>query len=284
MADIHTIKDHDADRIISGILADADAEVANMIATAEEQAASNLARANEQATTILREARERVAAQVAAIQADAIARMATERRRISLRRQEEQIRTLENQVRQHLAGLTSQAGYADILRAWIVEAAIGLSVAAASVNASLAELPLINATLLRAAAADILAQTGKAVSLRRVDGDPLPGQGVYLVADGGRLAYDNRVAARMDRYRSAIRRIIHSTLFGSGGTKTVGAAAPATASGAEATVSGAEATASGAEATASGAEATASGAEATVSGAEATASGPGATSAFGAAS
>jgi len=114
-----------------------------------------------------------------------------------------------------LSKAMGQAGYRDTLRRWIVEAAIGLSSEAATVNASMLELPLIDEALLREAEAEVLATTGKATRLSRLDGDPLPGQGVYLVAEGGRLAYDNTIATRLERGRTEIRKRIYKALFDS---------------------------------------------------------------------
>ena len=89
---------------------------------------------------------------------------------------------------------------------------MGLSAESATVNASMDELPLLDDALLREAEAEALAATGKATRLRKVDGDPTIGQGVYLVADGGRLAYDNRVATRFERERTEIRKRIYRAL------------------------------------------------------------------------
>ncbi len=202
-----------AEALVDGILADADAEAARITAEAQAYAAASIARAQEQAATILRESAAKAGIQVAAIQADAEAKMAIERRKRVLRMQENLAREVEGRASRELAALVGQQAYRNILRGWIAEAAVGLSAASATVNASMDELGLIDDSLLRAVEADVLAATGKVTSLRLLRGDPSIGQGVYLLADGGRLAYDNRVATRLERRRTDIRKLIHKALF-----------------------------------------------------------------------
>lgn len=202
-----------AEALVDGILADADAEAARITAEAQAYAAASIARAQEQAATILRESAKKAETQVAAIKADAEARIAIERRKRVLRMQENLARDVVGRVADRLAAMVGTPAYRNVLRGWIAEAAVGLSAASASVNASMDELRLIDDALLRAAEADVLAATGKATHLHLLTGDPSIGQGVYLLADGGKLAYDNRVATRLERRRTEIRKLIYKALF-----------------------------------------------------------------------
>ena len=199
----------DAEDIVAGILADADAEAARILAEAASYAVQSAARAADQAATIAREAAAKAEAQAAVIQADTLAKATIESRKRSLRLQESLSGVIVERAAATIAALVAQPGYRDILRLWIVEALVGLSAEAATVNASMAELPLIDEALLREAEAEALAATGKATRLRRVEGDPVIGQGVYLLAEGGRLAYDNRVATRFERNKAEIRKLIY---------------------------------------------------------------------------
>lgn len=205
-----------AEALVDGILADADAEAARIRAEAEAYATASTARAREQAATILRESAAKAEQQVAAIKADAEAKIAIERRKRVLRMQENMARDVVDRVARKLSAMVGTPEYRNILRGWIAEAAVGLSAASASVNASMDELGLLDDTLLRAAEADVLAATGKATKLRVVKGDPSIGQGVYLLADGGKLAYDNRVSTRLERRRTEIRKQIYKALFDEG--------------------------------------------------------------------
>ncbi len=202
----------DAEDIVAGILADADAEAARILAEAGSYAVQSAARAADQAATIAREPAAKAEAQAAVIQADTLAKATIESRKRSLRLQESLSGVIVERAAATIAALVAQPGYRDILRLWIVEALVGLSAEAATVNASMAELPLIDEALLREAEAEALAATGKATRLRRVEGDPVIGQGVYLLAEGGRLAYDNRVATRFERNKAEIRKLIYEAL------------------------------------------------------------------------
>jgi vacuolar-type H+-ATPase subunit E/Vma4 len=210
-----SLKDGNTDRIVAGILADAEAEAARIVAEAEAYAASTTQRAAAQAATIEREAATKAEALAAGIALDAQAKAAMERRRNALLLQENLASGIVLKAEKALAKAMSQSGYRDTLRRWMVEAAIGLSTEGATVNASMHELPLIDDALLREAEAEVLATTGKATRLSRLDGDPLPGQGVYLVAEGGRLAYDNTITTRLERSRTEIRKLIYKALFDS---------------------------------------------------------------------
>lgn len=210
-----SLKDGNTDRIVAGILADAEAEAARIVVEAEAYAASTTERAVTQAATIEREAAAKAEALAAGIALDAQAKVAMERRRKVLLLQESLASGIVLKAEKALAKAMGQSGYRDTLRRWIVEAAIGLSTEGATVNASMHELPMIDEALLREAEAEVLAATGKAMRLSRLDGDPLPVQGVYLVAEGGRLAYDNTIATRLERGRTEIRKLIYKALFDS---------------------------------------------------------------------
>jgi len=203
---------NDAENIVAGILADADAEAARITAEAAAYAAQSAARAADQAATVARESAAKAEAQAASILADTRARWTIERRKRALRLQESLSGDMIERATGSLASMIREPGYRDILKGWIVEAVVGLSAESATVNASMDELPLLDDALLREAEAEALAATGKATRLRKVDGDPVIGQGVYLVADGGRLAYDNRVATRFERERTEIRKRIYRAL------------------------------------------------------------------------
>jgi vacuolar-type H+-ATPase subunit E/Vma4 len=202
-------------RIVAGILADAEAEAARIVAEAEAYAVSVSQRAAAQAATIAREAAVKAEALAAGIALDAQAKAAMERRRNVLLLQESLVSGIVVKAEKALSEAMGQPVYRDTLRRWIVEAAIGLSAEAATVNASMHELPLIDGALLREAEAEVLAATGKATRLSRLDGNPLSAQGVYLMAEGGRLAYDNTVATRLERGRTEIRKRIYKALFDS---------------------------------------------------------------------
>ena len=206
----------DTGAIVSGILADAAAEGAKLVAEAEAYALSSAARAKDQAEAILREAAAKAASQAAALMADARAKLAIERRQRTLQLQENLARELLGRARTRLADMAGEPGYRDVLRLWIAEAATGLAAESATVAASGGEMALVDDGLLREAAALAAAETGKPCALRKVTGESGKAQGVYLAADGGRFAYDNRVETRFERERAALRKLIYTSLFDEG--------------------------------------------------------------------
>ena len=94
-----------------------------------------------------------------------------------------------------------------------MEAAIGLGQPEAAVNASSAELPLLDQGLLAEAERRVQALGGRAVRLSRLEGEPLAGQGVVLVGRGGRLTYNNQVSTRLLRRQTEIRKMIYDGLW-----------------------------------------------------------------------
>jgi vacuolar-type H+-ATPase subunit E/Vma4 len=94
-----------------------------------------------------------------------------------------------------------------------VEAAMGLSLPEAVVNASAAELALIDERLLSEVQERVSELTGRKVRLFKSKADPLVGQGVMLVGREGRLAFNNQVSTRLLRRQTEIRKKIHEILW-----------------------------------------------------------------------
>lgn len=202
--------------IVAGILADADAEAARAIAEAEAYAKAAAARAADTAAAIARESQAKAEAQARAILADAASKRAIGERKAALQLREGLVREVSARARRRFTALAGTAGYRPVLAGWIKEAAIGLSAKEAVVNASQGELPLIDDAMLREVEAAVLTATGKPVVLRLERGNPLPGQGVTVTAEDGRLAYNNQVDTRFERARTEIRKLIYNALFDEG--------------------------------------------------------------------
>jgi vacuolar-type H+-ATPase subunit E/Vma4 len=116
-------------------------------------------------------------------------------------------------VRQRLAEMVGTREYREVLLNWIVEAAIGLGVSQATVNASAAELKQIDERLLQEAQDKIGVLSGKKVSLESAAEDPLIPQGIILRAADGRVEFNNQVATRVLRRQSEIRKAIQDTIW-----------------------------------------------------------------------
>ncbi len=202
-----------ASSLLEGISRDVERQIREMEEEAESYARSRRESAEGQARDILRRAQEAADAQRQALVRNAQSKAAIERRKAELRINDRIIRETLDQARGAVAEALGKPGYAKVLRDWIVEAAVGLSVPEARVNASREELPLITDALLGEAEREVQALTGKSVRLSRVEGDPLPVQGVVLTAEEGRVAYNNQVPTRFLRSQTEIRKRIQAALF-----------------------------------------------------------------------
>ncbi len=202
--------------LLAGIAREADRKAAEIEEEAASYARTRAEAARTQAGEILRKAEETAAAQCESVRRNAESRAAVEARKTSLRIRDRLIQDTLDAARRVVAEAEERPGYAEVLRLWIVEAAVGLSAPEARVNASREELPRITDALLREAEREVQEFTGKPVRLSRVEGDPLPAQGVVLTAPDGRLAYNNQVPTRFLRAQSEIRKRMHAVLFGEG--------------------------------------------------------------------
>jgi vacuolar-type H+-ATPase subunit E/Vma4 len=202
--------------LLSGIGREAELKAEELAEAAADYARSRAESARSQAREILLKAEDAAEAQSRALLRNAESRAAVETRKAFLRGRDGLIQETLEAARRLVAAAAEDPGYRDVLRGWIVEAAVGLSEPEARVNASREELARIMDGLLRDAEREVLELTGKPVRLSRVEGDPLPAQGVVLTAEGGRLAYNNQAPVRFLRAQSEIRKQIHAVLFGEG--------------------------------------------------------------------
>lgn len=221
-----------ADDLIAGISADAKAEAERLLEEARKAARDRLQAAEAQGARILDEARAKADAQSRTVGAQALSTMRMENKRAALKVREEALRRVLQAARDKLAALAAAPGgtkketggsggaggeagsveYRKVLLGWIVEAAIGLNVPAATVNTSAQERKLIDRDLLREAERTVKELTGRKVALKLEQGDPLVGQGVVLRSADGRLEFNNQVSTRLLRHQSEIRKIVFEAL------------------------------------------------------------------------
>ena len=199
--------------LIEGIAQDAQAEARRLVEEAEKAAAERREATARQTQAILEEARGKAAEQGRGVRRQAASSAKMETKRIALRVREQAARLVLEQARERLARLVGSPEYREVLLGWIVEAAIGLGQAEAAVNASARELPLLDPALLAEAEKRVQELGGRAVRLVKAEGEPLAGQGVVLVARGGRLAYNNQVSTRLLRRQTEIRKMIYDGLW-----------------------------------------------------------------------
>ncbi len=204
--------DTDSSGLLAGIEQEAREEADRIIQETRRMLDERRKATDLQIEKILITAQEKADAQAEVIRGNSGSRIAVETRRLSLRARDELMRDVLTQARRKLESLIKTEAYRSIVAGWVVEAAVGLNVPAASVRASAGELSLIDKALLKEAERKVKEVTGKTVKLEIAPGRPLREQGVVLTAKDGRLAFNNQVQTRLMRYDSEIRRIIYGEL------------------------------------------------------------------------
>jgi len=201
------------DDLIAGIAQDASKEAERILAEARKAAEQRIKTARDQGRAVIQQAESKAEEQAARIRARSASSMRMERRRISLKVREQAVQEVLTRVRQRLDDMVGSPQYRVVLLSWIVEGAIGLGAAEATVNASSRELKQIDKKMLQAAEVKIKELTGKKVTLTVASGDPLVPQGVVVTAAGGRVEFNNQVATRLQRLQSEIRKQIQDRLW-----------------------------------------------------------------------
>jgi vacuolar-type H+-ATPase subunit E/Vma4 len=199
--------------LVSGMEQEAQQEADKVIAEAQKEAERKILYAERQVESILNEAGSRAEAQAEKIRQQALSGVAVESKRRSLNIQEELYREILHRAVSKLEVLVDTDGYREVLLGYIVEAALGLDVSAARVNATEHERKMITRSLLGEAERKVNKIAGKNVRLMLSEEPPLRKQGVVLTSEDNRTAYDNRVDTRLLRKAVEIRRYIHEKLF-----------------------------------------------------------------------
>ncbi len=199
--------------LIKGIEKDARNEAQTIIAAAEEVAANRRTSGKLQLDSIIKEAQESTKQRVMEIKRSNSSTIVMETRRLRLRVRDRIIDQVLKLVKEGLKKMTENPEYTAVLQDWIVEAAIGLNLDRASVNASEIERDKIAGQTRKGAEKELKALTGREISLEIASEPPLPGQGIVLTSPDKRIAFNNQVDTRLLRYQSEIRKMISRELF-----------------------------------------------------------------------
>ncbi len=199
--------------LIKGIENDARNEAQSIISAAEEIAANRRTSGKLQLDSIMKEAQESAKQRVMEIKRNNGSTIVMETRRLHLKVQDQIINQILKLIKERLKKMTGNPEYTAVLQDWIVEAAIGLNLDRASVNASEIERDKIDGQTLKRAEKELKDLTGREIRLEIASEPPLPGQGIVLTSPDKRIAYNNQVATRLFRYQSEIRKMISRELF-----------------------------------------------------------------------
>ncbi len=199
--------------MIAGIEADARKEEDQVLAEAQTVAAEKKKYAEKKVESILNEAREKAKAEAETIKRKVVSGVELEIKRRSLGVRDKLMKDIMAKVEARCASMIDTPEYRSVLVNWIAEAGIGLQAEAATVNASEAELKLIDAPLLAEARDKIKAKTGQSMMLTMTDAEPLITQGVVLTTTDGRVAFNNQVRTRIARKQRQIQMLIYNAVF-----------------------------------------------------------------------
>jgi len=199
--------------LIASIESDAKSEEEKIIKDAENQAAEKKLYAEKKVEAILSEARQQAKEKSESIANRILCDADNEIKRTLLKQQDVVIQDIIERAEKKIFSMADDLAYRNILVNWIAEAAIGLDVESAEVNASEKERRLIDEKMFSEVTKKIEKDSGKTIKLTLSKSRPLEDQGVVLTATNGRIAFNNQVKTRFLRAQREIRTAIYNTLF-----------------------------------------------------------------------
>jgi vacuolar-type H+-ATPase subunit E/Vma4 len=195
--------------LLEGIAAEAAEEAEKVRREAERQAEEIRRGAEEKAEQIRRQAEERAEQQAQSIRSAKRQEVEAERRKVLLNTKERLFREAMSRLRDRMGELRQEESYRQVLLGWTAEAALGLEAQELVFNGGSRERELADESFLRDAGEEVRRAGGGDVSLRLSAEAPLAEQGVVLSTADGRVVFNNRLSARLERYGSMLRRMIY---------------------------------------------------------------------------
>ena len=209
------IRSAGTEALVAGILAETEEKIAALEREAGEYAAGRVRTAQSRAEAILARGRESAAARTAAIGAEAESRLAMERSGKNLEAEETFMRRVLDLAASEFAAASGRADYPGRVLVWLCEAAVGLAVPRAIVEAGERERAVIPEAMLEEVRATVGRLTGLEPELR-LSGSPADAGTLRLLTEDGRIVYDTGVRARLARAEPAIRALVRGVLDRSG--------------------------------------------------------------------
>lgn len=202
-----------AEALIAGIQEDGRGEAARIEREAEEEAHRRVSLAKQQASATLKGAKDQAEEQAEAVRKRILAGAAMEKRRRRMRIQEEIFNEVLERTRKELERRRADAQYREVLAGLLTEAAMGLDARNAQVRTPEADRRFIDDPMLREAEHRVQRLGGGTVHLSLSDEVMPYGQGVLLVSQDHRRAFDNLMETRIRRQLSAIRDMVSARFF-----------------------------------------------------------------------
>ena len=203
----------DRSELISGITLDAKQEAKRIIEEAEKTASDKQMSKDMQIKSIDRDTAKKIEQQVAVIEKNSASAISVEKKRVVLKIREKVINNVIEKVRDIIGEIGKSKDYPEILRGWILDAAIGLGEDEAVINGSVKELEILSDSFLRETEKRYFDLTGGKIHLVKSDKNPLFAQGVVLTSRNNKTAFNNQVPTRLLRYQAEMRKTIHKEFF-----------------------------------------------------------------------
>ena len=203
----------DRSELISGITLDAKQEAKRIIEDAEKTAADKQMSKEMQIKSIDRDTAKKIEQQVSVIEKNSASAISVEKKRVVLKIREKVINNVVEKVRDIIGEIGKSKDYPEILRGWILDAAIGLGEEEAVINGSAKELEILSDSFLRETEKRYFDLTCGKIHIVKSDKNPLFAQGVVLTSMNSKTAFNNQVPTRLLRYQAEMRKTIHKEFF-----------------------------------------------------------------------
>lgn len=202
--------------LLKSILQSAEAEARTTLETAETRAEETVNSAREKAAKILNEADKKALAYRKEIKKNSGSSLNLLQSRQELKNSQKLYGEVLNRVRYKLKILSESDSYRDLLKNFVLEAALGLGESTEKsdliINGGPMERDLMDSEFLKELTAELKKRFSEDHSFVLSSGPPLPEQGVEITNSSGRRAFRNSFSARMLRYENEIRELIDARL------------------------------------------------------------------------
>ncbi len=199
--------------ISKGIIEDAKKQAENILEDAKKQAEEKIRFARKQAESIINEAEEKAFEQIKSIEKRYESFIELERKKRKIKLRESIYNMVIDGVKKRLREMVELPEYKEILKDWIIEAAIGLGENRGVVKTSKDEMKIIDKRLIDEVTSKLQKRYNLDTEINLCKDDYINGQGVMLFSSDGRRAFNNEVSTRILRKQRKIQQIIYDYLL-----------------------------------------------------------------------
>lgn len=203
----------DRSELVSGIKADAEKEALQIVADAEKTVSDKALAKEMHINAIKRDTTKKIEQQVSVIEKNSYSSISVEKKRVALKVRETVINNVFALIKEKIESKRDDPNYPEVIRGWILEAAIGLGEERAIVTGGAKELLIMDDNFLRETEKKYTALTDGKIKLQKSDKNPLFAQGVILSSENNKTAFTNQVPTRLLRYQTDIRKTIYNDIF-----------------------------------------------------------------------